>query len=345
MAQTAQGPQSGLAVRRISATPGHSLERGPDGAPAARTGPEYAKLIDISRCIGCKGCEVACKEWNELGVEPTENFGSMQSHRDLSPDTWLLMRFNEIEVADDLQWLIKKDACLHCEEPGCLYACPAPGAIVQYENGIVDFNQEQCIGCQLCVSGCPFDIPRFNPDTKKVYKCNMCIDRVEAGLEPACVKTCPTNAISWGTKEDMVALGAKKVEGLQGRGLENATLYDPAGVGGTHMMYVVPHGDQLDEYDLPADPTAAPGALAALGGLRQLGASALGLGLLATALHYLGFGPQEPEPEGVPSGTGAGTVGGGTGGASGGAGGGSEASDGVGDASGRAEDADGAAGV
>ena len=155
----AQAPQGGLAVKRISASP--------DPAPGIRTGPEYAKLIDISRCIGCKGCEVACKEWNELGVEPTENFGSMQSHRDLSPDTWLLMRFNEIEVGGDLQWLIKKDACLHCEEPGCLYACPAPGAIVQYENGIVDFNQEQCIGCQLCVSGCPFDIPRFNPDTKE----------------------------------------------------------------------------------------------------------------------------------------------------------------------------------
>jgi len=299
LTQGAQAPQGGLRIRRISATPGHSLELGPDGAPAPRTGPEYAKLIDISRCIGCKGCEVACKEWNELKVEPTENFGSMQSHRDLGPDTWLLMRFNEIEIDDDLQWLIKKDACLHCEEPGCLYACPAPGAIVQYENGIVDFNQEQCIGCQLCVSGCPFDIPRFNPETKKVYKCNMCVDRVEAGLEPACVKTCPTNAISWGTKEDMVRLAEKKVEGLQGRGFENATLYDPAGVGGTHMMYVVPHGDQLDEYDLPSDPTAAPGALAALGGLRQLGASALGLGLLATALHYLGFGPQEPEPESV----------------------------------------------
>ena len=127
----------------------------------------------------------------------------------------------------------------------------------------------------------------------------MCVDRVEAGLEPACVKTCPTNAISWGTKEDMQVLAAKKVGGLQARGFEHATLYDPAGVGGTHMMYVVPHGDQLDEYDLPADPTAAPGALAALGGLRQLGASALGLGLLATALHYLGFGPQEPGPEHV----------------------------------------------
>ena len=237
------------------------------------------------------------------------------------------MRFNEIEVDGDVQWLIKKDACLHCEEPGCLYACPAPGAIVQYENGIVDFNHDQCIGCQLCVSGCPFDIPRFNPATRKVYKCNMCVDRVEAGLEPACVKTCPTNAISWGTKEEMKALGAKKVEGLQGRGFDNATLYDPAGVGGTHMMYVVPHGDQLAEYDLPADPIASAGALAALGGLRKLGASALGLGLLATALHYMGFGPQEPEAEGVggsdpvpagarsePDGEGAGTQGGAGGG-------------------------------
>ena len=288
-----QGLQSGLAIRRISASP----DPAPDRAPGTRTGPELAKLIDISRCIGCKGCEVACKEWNELGVEPTENFGSMQSHRDLSPDTWLLMRFNEIEVDGDVQWLIKKDACLHCEEPGCLYACPAPGAIVQYENGIVDFDHDQCIGCQLCVSGCPFDIPRFNPTTQKVYKCNMCVDRVEAGLEPACVKTCPTNAISWGTKEEMKALGAKKVEGLQGRGFDSATLYDPPGVGGTHMMYVVPHGDQLAEYDLPADPIASAGALAALGGLRKLGASALGLGLLATALHYLGFGPQEPETE------------------------------------------------
>ena len=270
-------------------------------APGIRSeGPEYAKLVDISRCIGCKGCEIACKEWNELGIEPTENFGSFQSHRDLSADTWLLMRFTEVEVGGDVAWFIKKDACLHCAEPGCLFACPAPGAIVQYENGIVDFNQANCIGCQLCVSGCPFDIPRFNQETRKVYKCNMCIDRVEAGLEPACAKTCPTNAISWGTKEDMVALGERKVEGLRARGLANAVLYNPPGVGGTHMMYVVPHGDQLDQYDLPADPTAGAGALAMLGTVRKLGASALGLGLLAAGLHYLGFGPQVPDEEKAP---------------------------------------------
>jgi formate dehydrogenase iron-sulfur subunit len=151
----------------------------------------------------------------------------------------------------------------------------------------------------MCVSGCPFDIPRFNPETRKVYKCNMCIDRVESGLEPACAKTCPTNAIAWGTKQDMVALAEQKLERLRARGYENAVLYDPPGVGGTHMMYVVPHGDQLEEYDLPADATATPSALSTLYGLKKLGASALGIGLLAAGLHYLGFGPEAPEEEGA----------------------------------------------
>jgi formate dehydrogenase iron-sulfur subunit len=279
-----------LSVKRISASP--------DPAPGIREGPEFAKLVDISRCIGCKGCEVACKEWNELKAEPTYNFGSYQSHLDLTPDTWLLMRFHETDVDGTLQWLITKDACLHCEEPGCLYACPAPGAIVQYDNGIVDFNQEHCIGCQYCVSGCPFDIPRFNSATRKVYKCNMCIDRVEAGLEPACVKTCPTNAIAWGSKEDMKTLAENKVAALRERGYAQATVYDPPGVGGTHMFYVVPHGDRLEEYGLPSDPTASPGALSALAGLKKLGAAVMGVGLVAAALHYLRYGPEVPEEGG-----------------------------------------------
>jgi formate dehydrogenase iron-sulfur subunit len=281
-----------LAIKRISASPDP-----PPGFGVAE-GPEYAKLVDISRCIGCKGCEVACKEWNELKVEPTANFGSYQSHRDLTPETWLLMRFNEVEIDNELRWLITKDACHHCEEPGCLYACPSPGAIVQYTNGIVDFNQENCIGCQYCVSGCPFDIPRFDQLTRKVYKCNMCVDRVGAGLEPACVKTCPTNAISWGSKEDMKSLAEQKAEALKGRGFGQATVYDPEGVGGTHMMYVVPHGDHLEDYHLPTDPVASPGSLSALHGAKVAGSWLVGLGAVATLLHFLRVGPEKPNDDG-----------------------------------------------
>jgi len=282
-----------LAIKRVSATASATAQQ----PTAFRSTPEYAKLVDISSCIGCKGCEVACKEWNDLKVEPTANFGSYQSHQDLSPNTWLLMRFDEVEVDGQIQWFIKKDACLHCEEPGCLYACPAPGAIVQYQNGIVDFNQDQCIGCQYCVAGCPFDIPRFEKESKKVYKCNMCVDRVEAGLEPACVKTCPTHAISWGSKDDMLALANHKVDLLIRRGFETPVVYNPVGVGGTHMMYVVPHGDHLDEYRLPADPIASPMPLIFHSVVKRIGSYLFGLGLFATLFHFLAVGPESPEED------------------------------------------------
>jgi len=275
-----------LAIRRVSATPNAFIP-----LDALRSNaPEYSKLVDVSRCIGCKGCEVACKEWNDLKVEPTANFGSYQSHPDLTSNTWLLMRFNEVEVDGALQWLITKDACLHCEEPGCLYSCPAPDAIVQYTNGIVDFNQEHCIGCQYCVTGCPFDIPRFDPSTRTMSKCNMCVDRVDVGLEPACVKTCPTNAIAWGTKTDMLSLASAKLETLRSRGYANAAVYDPPGVGGTHMMYVVPHGDRLEDYHLPADPRARTASLTGLGFLKRVGAYLFGFSLLGTLAHLLAFG-------------------------------------------------------
>ena len=278
-----------LAIKRVSASPSATIPL----ASLRSGGPAYAKLVDISKCIGCKGCEVACKEWNELKVEPTANFGSYQSHKDLSPNTWLLMRFNEVEIEGRLQWLIKKDACLHCEDPGCLFSCPAPGAIVQYTNGIVDFNQDNCIGCQYCVTGCPFDIPRFDKQTRVVSKCNMCVDRVDAGLEPACVKTCPTNAISWGSKSDMLALAEHKVEVLNSRGYQNAAVYSPAGVGGTHMMYVVPHGDKLEEYQLPSDPTASPTPLTALGFVKRIGAFLLGFSVVGSLVHLLAFGQEK----------------------------------------------------
>ncbi|MGH2702247.1 MAG: formate dehydrogenase subunit beta, partial [Actinomycetota bacterium] len=260
----------GLAVKRKSATPSSGTNIRRDHSIKQ---VEVSKLVDIDLCIGCKACEVACKEWNDLQVEETHNFGGYQSHEDLTASTWDLMRFNEVELeGNDIAWLIRKDSCLHCEEPGCLLACPAPGAIVQYENGIVDFDQDKCIGCQYCVSGCPFDIPRFDSETKKVYKCTMCVDRISNGMEPACVKSCPTGSIRFGTKEDMVLYGEEKVGKLKERGFDDALLYDPEGVKGVHMMYVVPRGEMLDEYGLPEEPTVKGASFfPAMSGLRKLG--------------------------------------------------------------------------
>ena len=114
-------------------------------------------------------------EWNDLRDEIGTNIGQYQNPHDLSASTWTLMRFAEVEnPKGDLEWLIRKDGCMHCADPGCLKACPAPGAIVQYANGIVDFHEENCIGCGYCIAGCPFDIPRISKKDHKVYKCTLC---------------------------------------------------------------------------------------------------------------------------------------------------------------------------
>ena len=112
--------------------------------PQARTLTPVAKLIDVSKCIGCKACQSACMEWNDLRDEIGDNIGVYDNPTNLTENSWTVMRFSEIEEAGKLEWLIRKDGCMHCEDPGCLKACPSPGAIVQYSNGIVDFNQEHC---------------------------------------------------------------------------------------------------------------------------------------------------------------------------------------------------------
>ena len=141
-----------------------------------------AKLIDTTLCIGCKACEVACQEWNDQEFTLGTFDGSYQTMPDLAPNFWNLIKFNEFEENGQLSWLMAKYQCMHCADPGCLRACPAPGAIVQLKNGIVDINQDNCIGCGYCITGCPFDVPRLSPVTKKVYKCSLCSDRTAVGL-------------------------------------------------------------------------------------------------------------------------------------------------------------------
>ncbi|WP_397474585.1 formate dehydrogenase subunit beta [Pusillimonas sp.] len=265
----------------------------------AIVGGGVAKLIDTTKCIGCKACQVACMEWNDVRDEIGTNVGVYDNPADLTENSWTLMRFSEYENdAGDLEWLIRKDGCMHCEDPGCLKACPAPGAIVQYNNGIVDFHQENCIGCGYCITGCPFDIPRISKKDNKVYKCTLCSDRVAVGQEPACVKTCPTGAIVFGTKEDMIKHADDRIVDLQSRGFDNAGLYDPAGVGGTHVMYVLHHADQPALYsDLPKDPTISPMVSLWKGIAKPLGVAAMALTALAGFFHYIRVGPNEVDEE------------------------------------------------
>jgi len=210
-------------------------------APQARQTIEIAKLIDVSTCIGCKACQVACMEWNDVRDEVGSNHGVYDNPMHLTDKSWTVMRYSEVEQNGKLEWLIRKDGCMHCSDPGCLKACPAPGAIIQYSNGIVDFHQENCIGCGYCVTGCPFNVPRISHKDSKAYKCTLCSDRVAVNQAPACAKACPTGAIQFGSKEDMKDYAAKRVSDLKERGYANAGLYDPQGVGGTHVMYVLHH--------------------------------------------------------------------------------------------------------
>ena len=260
---------------------------------------EVAKLIDVSKCIGCKACQVACSEWNNLRAPIGETVGTLQNPPDLAADVWTLMRFSEIENQQgDFEWLIRKDGCMHCADPGCLKACPSPGAIVQYANGIVDFNEANCIACGYCLKGCPFNIPRYGREDRKAYKCTLCSDRVGVGLEPACVKACPTGAILFGSKETMKEHAAGRVEDLKSRGFANAGLYDPQGVGGTHVMYVLQHADQPELYqNLPRAPKISPLVQFWKGGAKVIGLAAMGLAALGALVHYVTVGPNEVPEE------------------------------------------------
>jgi len=262
--------------------------------PAARQTLEVAKLLDISRCIGCKACQAACMEWNDLRDRVGGQAGGYTNPADLTAQSWCLMRFTEAEIDGRLRWLILKDGCLHCADPGCLRACPAPGAILQYSNGIVDFQEEQCIGCGYCISGCPFNIPRLRREDAKIYKCSLCSDRVAVGLEPACVKTCPTQALSFGAKSGMLDLANHRLDDLRERGFRTAAIYDPPGVDGTHMIFLLPHGDLPEAYGLPAHPAVSPLVVLWRSAVaRTAGVFAMFGVLVAGVLHYMRHGPLE----------------------------------------------------
>ncbi|HBU29051.1 MAG TPA: formate dehydrogenase subunit beta, partial [Thiobacillus sp.] len=159
-------------------------------------------------------------------------------------------------------------------------------------------HEEHCIGCGYCLTGCPFDIPRISKKDSKAYKCTLCSDRVAVGMEPACVKTCPTGAIVFGSKVDMIHHAEGRIADLKERGYSNASLYDPQGVGGTHVMYVLQHGDQPELYaNLPKDPSVSPLVGLWKGIAKPLMSLGIGLAVFAGFFHFVTAGPKEVEEE------------------------------------------------
>ncbi|MFO7996897.1 MAG: 4Fe-4S dicluster domain-containing protein [Dehalococcoidia bacterium] len=208
-------------------------------------------LIDASKCIGCRACQVACKQWNQLPAEQTTFAGSYENPPRFSSNTWCRVVFREHGDNGSVDWLLSKQGCMHCTDAACMQACPA-GAIYRTAFGTVNIDQLKCIGCNYCVVACPFGVIGFDRRTNKARKCTFCIDRLENGLRPACATACPTGSITFGDASDLVPQAIDRVDQLRAAGKVSANVYGLEELGGTAMLYVL--ADEPEKYGLPADP-------------------------------------------------------------------------------------------
>ncbi len=262
---------------------------------------DKAILYDATRCTACRGCQVACKQWNENDEsipEPpatwtrTVNRGSYENPPDLSPQTWLKMEFREVETGDRVRWLFSRRACMHCTDAGCVKVCPN-GSLYHHELGFVAYNKDTCTGCGYCIDACPFKVPRSDRNlvtgAAKMDKCTFCttfgLDRIAEGYEPACVKTCPPSALEYGDRNTLVAEGRKRVAALQAKGHKNSYLYGDKELGGLHVMYVL--DDHPEVYGLPVDPKISAATIAWQDVLQPVGWAVGGLTILGLGLNYL----------------------------------------------------------
>ena len=270
--------------------------------------PSVKKLglvIDLDTCVGCQACATSCKEWNTQGYSAPltdENpYGA-------DPSGVWLNRIHGYEVTEQGQAQSRivhfPRSCLHCEEPACVTVCPTGASYKRAEDGIVLVNPETCIGCKLCSWACPYGAREYDQAHGVMKKCTLCVDRIynenfaAEDRIPACVKACPTGAIQFGSKEDMKDYAAKRVEDLKERGYDQAGLYDPQGVGGTHVMYVLHHADQPNLYaGLPVNPSISPLVGLWKGFAKPLATLALAGVALGSLFHYVTKGPNEVSKE------------------------------------------------
>jgi formate dehydrogenase iron-sulfur subunit len=282
------------------------------------TSPRKGFFTDTSVCIGCKACEVACKEWNTV-PEDGLNFTGMSYDNTgaLGADTWRHVAFIEQKkpavslgmptvgappapaapsgaapgfpaASDDasgVRWLMSSDVCKHCTNAACLDVCPT-GALFRTEFGTVVVQQDVCNGCGYCVSACPYGVIDQRKDDGRVFKCTMCYDRLGDGLEPACAKACPTESIQYGDLDVLRAAADARLASLHAEGVAEAQLYgrDPDdGVGGDGAFFLLL--DQPEVYGLPPDPVVTTRDLPSM--WKHAGVAALGL-LAAVGASFLG---------------------------------------------------------
>ncbi len=210
-----------------------------------------AMLVDVSRCMGCRACQIACKEWNLREPEDTRNEGSYENPLDLSAQTWTRIKFIEESKGDVVSWHFRRVLCQHCTNAACEQVCP-PKAISHQMTTAVVIDQKKCTGCKYCISACPFDVPRYNPQTNTAEKCTLCIDRISNGLTPACAKVCTTGAVVFGERSKMVSLAGGRLTRLKRQGYQQAGLYGEKDLGGLGVMMLLLEPPAF--YGLPEKP-------------------------------------------------------------------------------------------
>jgi len=228
-----------------------------------------AALVDMSKCTGCRSCQVACKSWNDNMAEETHNTGSYENPPELSASTWTRIEFYEIAQNGGVQWYFRKHQCMHCTNASCEAVCPT-GAI-SHKGEFVIIDQHVCVGCGYCAMACPFDAVHREPPLGTARKCVFCLDRVSNGYEPACVKACPTGAIEFGERDELLTKAHARVDSLTNNGHPNARLYGENELGGLHWLYIIEGSPS--QFGLPESPQLATNALVGqwVGGLITAG--------------------------------------------------------------------------
>ncbi|TDA69896.1 MAG: 4Fe-4S dicluster domain-containing protein [Clostridia bacterium] len=213
-------------------------------------------LIDTSLCTACRGCQVACKSWNELPAEKTVFGGSYENPPAFTPTTWTRVVFREAD-GQGVRWYFGKQQCMHCRDAVCVNMCPVQAAH-RTALGTVDIDTGKCIGCGICQTYCPFQVPKVDKAAGKSRKCRLCFDRITNGLLPACVQACPSGALSFGSREEILARARERAGRLKQQGYPQAQVYGEKEMGGLHIIYVLTA--RPSQYGLPEEPKVSVSA-------------------------------------------------------------------------------------